>query len=308
MPIRYPATAAAAIVALGTLGVAAPAVASSSTSTPASVIANAFYAARTESAAYQQYYAYATAADRSGHPELADAWRTVGTVEYYDHWMGDTSLAGKYQSTNNATNLKVAISQAKQTAQADLAFAAIAPRGSSVAGTLRAVAARETADAKLLQQALHGSVPPAPAVTTVGIRVSAEPHFSGGLYNDLTGGANSALSDAALNWGEYQYFARNAVNTGQANLAQLLSGLEAQEMDQNWPAISNVAGYVNGNAANLRTSIVSEGGAIQMYAKFTASALSLGDASAARYFTGVRSDEMGHHQTFTTELQQLTGR
>ena len=308
MRIRYAATAVAAIAALGTLGATASAMASSSPPAPASVRANAFHAARTESAAFQQYYAYATAADRSGHPELAGAWQTVGTVEYYDHWMGDTALAGKYQSTNNATNLKVAISQARQTATADLAFAAKAPKGSPAAGVLRTLAARETADARLLQQALNGSVPPAPAVTTVSIRVSARPHFSGSFYNDLTGGANSALSDAALNWGEYQFFARNAVNSGQPKLAQLLSGLEAQEMNQNWPAISNVAGYVNGNAANLRTSIASEQGAIQMYTKFAAEATKAGDPSAARMFTGVRSDEMGHHQTFTTELQQLTGK
>jgi rubrerythrin len=308
MRIGYAAAAIAAIAALGTMGATASAMASSSSPAPASVRANAFHAARTESAAYQQYFAYATAADRSGHPELAGAWQTVGTVEYYDHWMGDTALAGKYQSTNNATNLKVAISQAKQTATADLAFAAKAPQGSPAASVLRTVAARETADAKLLQQALNGSVPSAPAVTTVSIQVSAKPHFSGSFYNDLTGGANSALSDAALNWGEYQFFARNAVNTGQAKLAQLLSGLEAQEQDQNWPAISNAAGYVSGNAANLRTSIASEQGAIQMYTRFAAAATKAGDPSAASMFIEVRGDEMGHHQTFTTELHQLTGK
>jgi hypothetical protein len=100
--------------------------------------------------------------------------RTVATVEYYDHWMADTALAGRYQSTDNATNLKVAITQASQTASADLAFAATAPMGSPVAGVLRAVAARESADARLLQRALSGPVPfSAPAVVTVPVRTSA---------------------------------------------------------------------------------------------------------------------------------------
>jgi rubrerythrin len=299
MRIRFVLPAVAAVAVLGT---AAPALAAPPSPTPASVLANAFYAARTESAAFQQYDGYAAAADASGHPELADVWRTVATVEYYDHWMGDTSLAGQYQSADNTTNLKVAISQASQTASADLALAAKAPKGSPVVGVLRAVAARETADARLLQQALTGSAPSAPAVTTVPVRVSAKPLYSGSLYADLTGDANSALSDAALNWGEYQYFARNAVNTGQAKLARLLSGLEAQEMDQNWPAISNAAGYVNGNAANLSTSIASETGAIQMYATFASQAKTAGDTSAARMFTEVQGDEMGHHNTFSTEL------
>jgi rubrerythrin len=302
--IRY----AALVAAAAALGMAAPAMAAPPSPTPASVLANAFYAARTESAAFQQYYGYAAAADGSGHPGLADAWRTVATVEYYDHWMADAALAGQYQSADNAANLKTAIGQASQTAAADLAFAAQAPKGSPATAVLRAVAARETADAGLLRQALTGAVPPAPAVTTVPTQVSPGPLYSGSFYADLTGDANSALSDAALNWGEYQYFARNAVNTGQARLAQLLSGLEAQEMDQNWPAISNAAGYVNGNAANLRTSIASETGAIQMYSTFAAQATTAGDTSAASMFTGVQGDEMGHHDTFTTELRQLTGK
>jgi rubrerythrin len=304
MRIRYVLPAVATVAALGT---AAPATAALLPSTPASVLANASYAARTESAAFQQYYGYAAAADDSGHHELADVWRTVATVEYYDHWMGDTALAGQYQSTDNATNLRVAVRQAGQTASADLAFAAEAPAGSPAAMVLRAVAARETADAELLQQALNGTAPPAPAVTTVPIRATAKPVYSGTFYTDLTGDANSALSDAALNWGEYQYFARNAVNTRQAKLAQLFSGLEAQEMDKNWPAISNAAGYVNGNAANLATSIASETGAIQMYATFASQATRAGDASAARMFTEVQGDERGHHDTFTTELKQPTG-
>jgi rubrerythrin len=304
MHIRYVLPVVAAVAGLGA---AAPAMAASPSPTPPTAAANAFYAARTESAAFQQYYGYASAANASGHPELARVWRTVATVEYYDHWMADTALAGQYQSADNATNLKVAIAQASQTASADLAFAAKAPTGSPVAGVLRAVAARETADATLLKQALGGMVPSAPAVPTVPIQVSAAPRYSGSFYADLTGDANSALSDAALNWGEYQYFARNAVNTGQAKLAQLLSGLEAQEMDQNWPAISNAAGYVNGNATNLTTSIASETGAIQMYAAFASQARTAGDTTAVSLFTEVQGDERGHHDTFATELHQLAG-
>jgi rubrerythrin len=304
MRIRYVLPAVAVVAALGT---AIPATAAPPSPTPASVLANAFYAARTESAAFQQYSGYATAADDSGRPELAGVWRTVATVEYYDHWMADTALAGQYQSGDNTTNLRVAISQATQTASADSALAAKAPTGSPVAGVLRAVAARETADATLLQQALNGSVPAAPAVMSVPVHPSAKPLYSGSFYSGLTGDANSALSDAALNWGEYQYFARNAVNTGQAKLAQLFSGLEAQEMGQNWPAISNAAGYVNGDATNLSTSIASETGAIQMYATFASQAKKAGDASAASLFTEVQGDETGHHGTFTTELKQLAG-
>jgi rubrerythrin len=306
MRIRY--NILPAVAAVAALGAATPAMAASSSLDPASVKANAFHAAETESAAFLQYSGYATAANGSGHHELADVWRTVATVEYYDHWMQDTMLAGKYQSADNKTNLRIAISQAEQSASADLTLAAHAPNGSSAATALTAVAARESADAKLLRQALSGSVPSGPAVSIVPIGVSASPHYSGSFYTDLTGSANSALSDAALNWGEYQYFARNAVNTGQARLAQLFSGLEAQEMNQNWPAISNAAGYVNGDASNLSTSIASETGAIKMYSTFAAQATQAGDTHATGIFTEIRGDEMGHHDTFAYELRRLTGK
>src|SRR5450759_2034385 len=139
-----------AVVAVVTLGASAAAMAATSSSTPAtaapaSVRANAFYAAKTESAAYQQYFAYAAAANMSGQPALADVWQTVGIVEHQDHWVHDVMIAGKYQSTDNTTNLKVAISQAKQSANADLGFATNAPTGSPAGQVLLTVAGREIA-------------------------------------------------------------------------------------------------------------------------------------------------------------------
>jgi rubrerythrin len=303
MFIRYVVPSAAAIAVLG---VSAVATADTPSSAPASVRANAFYAARTESAAYQQYYAYAAAADRSGQAGLAGVWRTVGQVEYQDHWMNDIAIAGMYQSTNMDTNLRVAINQAEQTAKNDRAYAARNP-SSAAAGVLRTVAGWEDYDAYLLEQALAGNVPSVPAVRTISIQASAMPHYSGSFYNDLTGGANSGLSDAALNWAEYTQFAHVAADTGHAHLATLFSGLALQERAQNWPAISNVAGYVNDNTANLQTSIASEQGAIQMYNKFATQAQQAGDPTTAKGFLSRGADERGHQTTFTTELRHLTG-
>ena len=310
MRFRLVLPAAAAIAAIG---MTVPALAATSSSTPTVVRTDAIAAAKTESAAYQQYYAYATAATQSGRPDLAGVFQTVGTVEYYDHWMGDTALAGRFQSTSNFRNLSIAIGLAKAAAKADGGWAAQAPKGSAVGTELRAVAQRESADATLLSQALKaeqgvGSIPAAPVVTTVPVTVVNAPHYSGTFYQDLTSGSNSALETAAWNWAIYQVFARTAVNTGQASLAALLSGLEAQEQDQNWAGISNAAGYVNGNAMNLRSSIASEQGAINMYTGFATAARKVGDPSAANNFDGVRTDEMGHHSTFLAELQQLTGK
>jgi rubrerythrin len=302
MRIRYfaPSAAAIAMLSASTAAMATP------SSPPASVLTNAFYAARTESAAYQQYHAYAAAAGRSGQIGLANVWRTVGDVEHQDHWVNDVAIAGMYQSTNMDTNLQVAINQAEQTAKNDRAYAAKNP-GSAAADVLRKAAGWETYDAQLLAQALAGDVPSVPPVRTISIQASAMPYYSGSFYNDLTGDAHSGLSDAALNWAEYQLFAHVAADTGHAHLATLFSGLEAQERNQNWPAISNVAGYVNDSATNLRTSIASEEGAIQMYNKFATEAQRAGDPADAKAFLSKAADESGHRQTFMTELWHLNG-
>lgn len=307
MRVSYAVAAAATVAAIG--GAVPALAASASTSPAASSAANAIYAATTESAAYQQYFAYAAAADQTGQPDLANVWRTVGEVEHQDHWTHDVLLGGQFQSTDNVVNLKCAIDLAYQAAKADSQWAAIAPAGSAAATELQAVAARETADAALLSQALNaeqgqGTVPAAPAVPAIPVTIAPNPYYTGTFYQDLTGGSDSALEVAAWNWAAYQYFAKVAVDTGQAHLGQLFSGLEAQETQQNWTGISNAAGYVNSNAMNLSTSIASEQGAIDMYNTFAAEATKAGDTATATAFTSIMGDEMGHHSTFATELDQ----
>jgi rubrerythrin len=310
MRIRSPLTAAVAAV-LASVAVAS---AASPSSTTSSATRNLLIsAAKTEADAYMQYTTYADAAMKNGHPALADVWRTVGEVEHQDHWTHEVTLANLYSGSDNVGNLKIAIAQAQQTGKADSILAGKAPKGSTAAKQLNIVAGRENADARLLAGALaaqqgRSSMPAAPAIKTVPIRVSPKPRYSGSFYNDLTGGSNSALEMAAWNWAEYQFLAKTAVDTGQADLAQLLSALEAQERYQNWAGVSNAAGYANGNAENLKVSIASEQGAIDMYGRYAPQAKKAGDSSVASVFTSVKGDETGHHQTFTTELQQLTRR
>jgi rubrerythrin len=307
------------VAVLAALGVSAPVAlagctsssASPSASPPASSVNQLLNsAAQTESDAYMQYQTYAAAADQSGQPALADVWRTVGEVEHQDHWTHEITLSGLYSSTDNVANLQLAIRQAQQAATADQGWAAQAPPGSAAARELQAVAARETTAANLLTQALNavqgkgGSVPAAPAVQLVQVQASAQPNYSGAFYNALTGGSNSALATAAWNWAQYQFDAKTAVDTRQANLAQLLSGLEAQEV-QNFTELSNVAGYANPTAMNLQASIASEQGAIDMYNQYAPQAQRAGNPTVANTFRSIMGDEQGHHQTFTTELQQL---
>ena len=307
------------IAALAVLGVCAPVALAactsaspspSATSSPTSVNQLLISAAQTESAAYLQYHTYADAADKSGQTALAGVWRTVGEVEHQDHWTHEITLAGLYSGTDNVANLQLAIRQAQQAATADQGWAAQAPQGSAAARELLTVAARETTAANLLTQALNavqgkgGSVPAAPAVQQVQVEASAQPNYSGAFYNDLTGASNSALETAAWNWAQYQFDAKTAVDTRQANLAQLLSGLEAQEV-QNFTELSNVAGYANSTAMNLQASIASEQGAIDMYGQYATQAQQAGNPTVATTFRSVMGDEQGHHQTFTTELQQL---
>jgi rubrerythrin len=142
----------------------------------------------------------------------------------------------------------------------------------------------------------------------VPIRASPKPRYAGTFYKDLTDPFDSALERAAWNWSEYQFMAKVAASTGQARVAAIFAALEEQERHQNWGVLSNAAGYANGIATNLKTSIASEQGAIDMYGAYAPQADSAGDSSVASAFLSIRGDEMGHHQTFTTELNELKRR
>ena len=267
-------------------------------------------AARTESAAYLQYYGYANAADRTHQLKLANDWRIVARVEHQDHWTHEETLGSFYSGTDNVANLKTAISQANETASLDRGWAARNPT-SRAAQVLKTVAARETGDARLLSQALtalqtHGTFPNAPSVTRARETVSMQPKYSGTFYNDLTGAMNSGLEQAAWLWAEYQYIAKTAVDTGHADVARLLSGLQDQERYQNWVEISNAAGYVNGTVTNLENSVAGEQGAIDMYTQYANQANKDGKPSSAKVFKSIRGDEVGHRHTFSIELRQAT--
>ena len=260
-------------------------------------------AAKTESAAYLQYNAYADAAQKRGQSRIADVWRSVAKVEHQDHYTHEVTDASLYSGSDNTANLKTASAQARQTAKDYETYAAQEPRGSRARPELLALAARERYDAALLDQALAGNTPTAPSAKRVRVMTSTAPRYSGTAYTGLT----DALTGAAWNWAEYQWMAKTAVDTGNAKLAALFSGLATQEAQQNWVEISNVAGYVNDTAANLRESIKSEQGAQQMYAGYAQQAQAAGDTSVATTFTSIKGDEHGHEQTFTTEYKDLTG-
>ncbi|NJC66562.1 hypothetical protein HC028_18915 [Planosporangium flavigriseum] len=266
-------------------------------------------AAVTEAAAYQQYYGYAAAADQEGYTDLANVWRTVGQVEHQDHYTHEITLSGLYSGSDNIANLRIAILQAQEAAKAYERWAGEAP-DHEAAHVLRKVAERQTVAADLLTQALDalqgqdGSVPAAPEIEYYQVKVSPEPHYSGTFFTELTGASNSALAAASWQWAEYQWMAKVAVSTGQADLGKLLSALEIQEQ-QNWNWLSNLAGYVNGVQLNLQESIASEQGAIDMYTAWATRSDQLGNPSVASTFRSITTDEQGHHQTFTTELAQV---
>jgi rubrerythrin len=159
MRIRYVLSGVAALAALGVSAPVALAALtptssnSSASSSPTSANELLISAAKTESAAYQQYYAYAAGADKSGHAGLADVWQTVGQVEHQDHWTHELTLAALYSSSDDIANLQIAITQAQQAATSDEGWASQPPKDSAAARELRTVTARETAAAGLLTQA-----------------------------------------------------------------------------------------------------------------------------------------------------------
>jgi rubrerythrin len=299
---------AAVVAASGTIALALPAANASAGPLPVEQLL--ISASKEEAAAYLEYYGYAAGADNAQLADEANVWRTVGDVEHQDHYTHEVTLASLYSETDNAANLETAITQAKQVAHNDFVRADRDP--SSQAGRLlRAIAFEEYQDAGLLTRALSalqsgGSIPSAPPVKEVGVQVSPRPSYSGTFYEELTAGSGSALQDSAWLWAEYQFMGKTAVDTGHARLAALLSGLEKQEMSQNWVLISNVAGFVNGVTMNLEHSIADEQGAIEVYTRDAKEAQEDGNPSIASTFLSIRGDEEGHHQTFTTELEELS--
>jgi rubrerythrin len=270
---------------------------------------NLTHAARTEAAAALQYHAYASVLPAQ-RVDVANVWRTVGNVEHHDHWQQITKQLNLLDN-DPADNVKVVISAYQQAIKNLQSIMAHAPQGSAITSELRTVSDRYRNNVALLQQALSalrgtGKVPAAPTPQTVTIQQTAKPRYTGAFYTaDLTGGANSALSDSAWNWALDQGAAMTAVDNGQAELGRLLSGLQRQEEHQTWPALSNAAGYVNGEATNLKESVAGEHEAITMYGKFASQAKGAGNSAAASAFTDFGRDEQGHLKVFSTELQQL---
>jgi hypothetical protein len=294
---------AVAAVAVATLP-AVQAVASAGDQPPNS--ANLTYSARTEAAAHLQYDGYASVLSADRAP-MAGVWRTIGRVEHEDHW-GHTMDLLKTFNNDPAHDVQVAITAYRQTVNDERASLSRAPKGADVSA-LRAVADRHKRNLGLLQQALSalrgsGKIPAAPTVHTVTINESSKPKFTGAFYTkDLTGSAGSALADTAWNAMTNDRVARTAVDNGQATLGRLLSGLQAQEEKQNWPSLSNMAGYVGSESANLRNSVAGEQEAINMYGQFATTAA--GDPATASAFKEYRADEQGHLKVFSYELQHV---
>ena len=277
--------------------------------TPTTVNQMLVYAANTESAAFLQYNAYADGADTNGpkgETDVGNVWRTVAEVEHQDHWTHEVTLASIYSGSDNVANLQTAIDQAQQAAANFDQYSQCVPAGSKAQKLLNSVSAEERSNASLLGQALTavqtgGTIPEAPRFKSENVKVTPRPRYSGDAYTVLTGGINSALADSAWLWAEYQFMAKTAVDTGNAHLAALLSGLEGEEAQSNWVQVSNEAGYVNDVKSNLQASIQSEIGAQQMYTGFANQAMALGDTATAQIFESIRGDEAGHQHTFTTE-------
>jgi len=267
-------------------------------------------AAVTQANAHQQYNLYAEAADRKDLTDLANVWESVADVEYWDHYKSEIGMSEIYSIQDNTYNVRVAIRQALQAEQALMAWAEEAPDRKAYE-TLRSLARWQAEAADLLteaRRALEGgkaTVPQAPPVKDVPLNVTPGPNYSEPFYLTLTGGSDSALAVASWQWGQYETMAEVAVSTGEAALGALLAGLGKREV-QNYRKVSNLAGFVNGPAMNLRFSIESEQNAIDYYTAAITRSNQLGDPDAAALFLDIKTDEQGHKITFETELARLT--
>jgi rubrerythrin len=269
--------------------------------------ANLLHAMNSESFAYASYHAYADGAMQSGHRGLALLWSTIGDVEYYDHFTTEAGLVGLVGS--NVANLKASIAAEAEAVTTYTKFAqqAKAQGCSKVATYFTESAGDEAVHQRLFTQALnalqgHGQVPAPPPLQPTTIHRSTAV-CGGQTETNLT----TAEYSEALAWGEYTLFAQQAANTGQAKLAKLFTGIAAVELQDHFASEAVLSGLVGSNVANLKASIASEAGAVQMYTKFANEADRVGDHTVATAFREIRSDEEGHEASFKQALANLNG-
>ncbi len=117
---------------------------------------------------------------------------------------------------------------------------------------------------------------------------------------------STAMHGEAFAYAKYLLYARQARQSGNANLAALFEKAARVERFQHFSEEAQLAGLVGSDADNLKDAIKGESYEVEtMYLGFAKEAAAAGDKAAADRFEEIRRDEMGHRDAFQAALKKL---
>lgn len=116
----------------------------------------------------------------------------------------------------------------------------------------------------------------------------------------------AALQGEAFAYARYRLFAAQAREEGDLDLAELLEGLAAVELNEHFAELAVLAGLVGADADNVAAAIQDENTEVEeTYRAFAEQARAAGETAAAERFEEIRNDELEHARTLETALERL---
>ena len=265
---------------------------------------NALSAMHGESLAHAKYLAYATAAQKAGRAQAAQAFTDAAQTELSDHFAREADLIGL--GGDPAANLRDAISgetNEANTMYPDFAKQARADNDTAAAELFTEIAGDEAAHAKDSSVALTAvTSPSAAAAIPVGSPPAARTITAGPARSSGTTLANlrTAMQGEAFAHAKYLRYADEARRSGNTAVAQLFTNNANVELDEHFAALATLAGLVSPDTnANLSDAINGEQHeADVMYPDYARQADQAGNPQAASLFREIASDEKAHQQAF----------
>ncbi|HSC49333.1 MAG TPA: ferritin family protein [Gaiellaceae bacterium] len=116
----------------------------------------------------------------------------------------------------------------------------------------------------------------------------------------------TALHGEAFAYARYRLFAAQAREEGDLDLAEMLEGLAAVELNEHFAELAELAGLVGGDLENLELALRDENLEVEeTYPSFANQARAAGELAAAERFDEIRADELEHARTLETALERL---
>jgi rubrerythrin len=116
----------------------------------------------------------------------------------------------------------------------------------------------------------------------------------------------TALHGEAFAYARYRLFAAQAREEGDLDLAEMLEGIAAVELNEHFAELAELAGLVGGDAENVELALRDENTEVEVtYRAFARQARAADETAVAERFDEIRADELEHLRTLETALERL---